>query len=96
MSISTLSDQSIPTSPQTFSFEVPTPSGLPNKYSEHLRIIVFQMAVPVSQKTIPTLYKLSSSQAHCIHWALEEVASSHGIKYNVKNFSRRANPPTQT
>jgi glutathione S-transferase len=39
--------------------------------------------------TIPTLYKLSSSQAHCIQWALEEVASSHGIKYNVKNLSRR-------
>jgi glutathione S-transferase len=43
----------------------------------------------VRQKTIPTLYNLSSSQAFAVLWALEEVASTYGIKYHVKNLPRR-------
>ncbi|KAH8800340.1 putative glutathione S-transferase [Xylogone sp. PMI_703] len=47
------------------------------------------MAQSVSQKTIPTLYNMSSSQAMVVLWALEEVAAAHGIKYNLKNLPRR-------
>ncbi|CZR63279.1 uncharacterized protein PAC_13176 [Phialocephala subalpina] len=47
------------------------------------------MAQLVKQKTIPTLYNMSSSQAFVILWALEEVADTHGIKYNIKNLPRR-------
>jgi len=47
------------------------------------------MAETVEQKTIPTLYNLSSSAAHRVLWALEELASTNGLKYNVKNFPRR-------
>jgi glutathione S-transferase len=46
------------------------------------------MAQQITQKTIPTLYNLSSSQAFIVLWALEEVSSSHGIDYNVENFPR--------
>ncbi|KAH7393589.1 putative glutathione S-transferase [Cadophora sp. MPI-SDFR-AT-0126] len=44
---------------------------------------------PVQQKTIPTLYNMSSSQAHNCLWALEELSASHSIKYKVKNLPRR-------
>jgi glutathione S-transferase len=47
------------------------------------------MAETVKQKTIPTLYNLSSSAAHRVLWALEELAGTNGLKYNVKNFPRR-------
>ncbi|TVY83860.1 hypothetical protein LSUE1_G004640 [Lachnellula suecica] len=47
------------------------------------------MAQTVEQKWIPTVYNMSSSQAFVVVWALEEVAGSHGIKYNLKNFPRR-------
>lgn len=47
------------------------------------------MATKTEQKTIPTLYKLSSSMAHRVHWALEEVASTTGLTYHVKTFPRR-------
>jgi glutathione S-transferase len=48
------------------------------------------MAEPFKQKTIPTVYNLSSSQALVVIWTLEEVASTNGLKYNIKNFSRRS------
>jgi glutathione S-transferase len=47
------------------------------------------MAETIQQKTIPTLYNLSSSQGNAILWALEEVTAINGLKYNLKNFSRR-------
>jgi glutathione S-transferase len=40
------------------------------------------------QKTIPTVYNMSSSKARVVLWALEELADD-GIKYNVVNLSRR-------
>jgi glutathione S-transferase len=49
----------------------------------------------MDQTTIPTLYKLSSSMAHRVHWALEELASTNGIKYHVKTFPRRATAMSQ-
>jgi glutathione S-transferase len=42
------------------------------------------------QTTIPTLYNLSSSMAHRVLWALEEIAGETKFTYHVKNFSRRA------
>jgi glutathione S-transferase len=48
------------------------------------------MESQINQKTIPTLYKLSSSMAHRVHWALEELASTNGLKYHLKTFTRRA------
>ncbi|KAE8454206.1 hypothetical protein EG329_005131 [Mollisiaceae sp. DMI_Dod_QoI] len=53
------------------------------------------MAQSIKQKTIPTLYNMSSSQAFVVLWALEEVAESHGIKYNVKNLPRRGKNTTK-
>jgi glutathione S-transferase len=53
------------------------------------------MAQPLIQKTIPTLYNMSSSQAFAILWALEEVAATHGIKYNLKNLPRRGKDTTK-
>lgn len=47
------------------------------------------MAPTVTQRTIPTLYNMSSSQALVVLWALEEVAEKYGIKYNLKNVPRR-------
>jgi glutathione S-transferase len=47
------------------------------------------MAETIQPKTIPTLYNLSSSQGTAILWALEEIAAINGLKYNLKNFSRR-------
>ena len=41
------------------------------------------------QKTIPTLYNMSSSKAQEVLWALEELADA-GIKYKVVNLSRRS------
>lgn len=46
------------------------------------------MAGNKEQKTIPTVYNLSSSKARGILWALEELADA-GIKYNVVNLGRR-------
>jgi glutathione S-transferase len=46
------------------------------------------MAETIAQKTIPTLYNLSSSQAHRVLWALEELAGTNGLEYNLKNFPR--------
>lgn len=46
------------------------------------------MAANPEQKTIPTLYNLSSSQAFRVLWALEELADA-GIKYKLKNFPRK-------
>jgi len=43
----------------------------------------------IKQKTSPTLYNLPSSAAHRVLWALEELAGTNGLKYNVKNFARR-------
>ncbi len=44
------------------------------------------------QKTIPTVYNMSSSKAREVLWALEELADA-GIKYNVVNLRRgRAGP----
>ena len=40
------------------------------------------------QKTIPTVYNLSSSKAREVLWALEELADG-GIKYKVVNLRRR-------
>lgn len=40
------------------------------------------------QKTIPTLYNISSSQAFAVLWALEELSLANGLKYHVKNLSR--------
>jgi glutathione S-transferase len=40
------------------------------------------------QKTIPTVYNMSSSKAREVLWALEELADA-GIKYNVVNLRRR-------
>ena len=40
------------------------------------------------QKTIPTVYNMSSSKAREILWALEELAHT-GIKYKVVNVRRR-------
>jgi len=37
------------------------------------------------QKTIPTVYNMSSSKAREVFWALEELADA-GIKYNVVNL----------
>jgi hypothetical protein len=37
------------------------------------------------QKTIPTVYNMSSSKAREVLWALEELADA-GIKYNVVNL----------
>ncbi len=39
------------------------------------------------QKTIPTVYNMSSSKAREVLWALEELADA-GIKYNVVNLRR--------
>ncbi|KAH7321923.1 putative glutathione S-transferase [Rhexocercosporidium sp. MPI-PUGE-AT-0058] len=47
------------------------------------------MGSKIQQKTIPTLYNMSSSQSHVCLWALEEVAATHSIKYHVKNLRRR-------
>ncbi|KAH6698969.1 putative glutathione S-transferase [Leptodontidium sp. MPI-SDFR-AT-0119] len=47
------------------------------------------MASNIQQKTIPTLYNMSSSQALVCLWALEEVSLTHSIKYQVKNLPRR-------
>ncbi|KFY47568.1 hypothetical protein V496_10576 [Pseudogymnoascus sp. VKM F-4515 (FW-2607)] len=41
------------------------------------------------QKTVPTVYNMSSSKAIASLWALEELADS-GIKYKVVNLSRRS------
>jgi glutathione S-transferase len=46
------------------------------------------METTVEQKTVPTLYNLSSSQAHRVLWALEELAGNNGLVYKVKNFPR--------
>jgi hypothetical protein len=40
------------------------------------------------QKTIPTVYNLSSSKAREVLWALGELADA-GIKYNVVKLRRR-------
>lgn len=40
------------------------------------------------QKTIPTVYNMSSSKAREVLWALEELADT-GIKYKVVNVRRR-------
>lgn len=40
------------------------------------------------QKTIPTVYNMSSSKAREVLWALEELADT-GIKYKVVNVPRR-------
>ena len=40
------------------------------------------------QKTIPTVYNMSSSKARQVLWALEELADT-GIKYKVVNLPRR-------
>lgn len=40
------------------------------------------------QKTIPTVYNMSSSKAREVLWALEELADT-GIKYKVVNLRRR-------
>jgi glutathione S-transferase len=39
------------------------------------------------QKTIPTVYNMSSSKVREVLWALEELADA-GIKYNVVNLHR--------
>lgn len=41
-----------------------------------------------AQKTIPTVYNMSSSKAREVLWALEELAEA-GIKYKVVNLRRR-------
>lgn len=41
------------------------------------------------QKTIPTVYNMSSSKAIASVWALEELADA-GIKYRIVNLSRRS------
>jgi glutathione S-transferase len=46
------------------------------------------MVGKLQQKTIPTVYNMSSSKAREVLWALEELADD-GIKYNVVNLSRR-------
>ncbi|EON65068.1 hypothetical protein W97_04303 [Coniosporium apollinis CBS 100218] len=46
------------------------------------------MAGNKQQKTIPTVYNMSSSKAREVLWALEELADT-GIKYNVVNLLRR-------
>lgn len=47
------------------------------------------MAEGNRQKTIPTLYHLSSSTAHRVLWALEELAETNGLQYKLKKYSRR-------
>jgi glutathione S-transferase len=47
------------------------------------------------QKLIPTLYNLSSSQSGRVLVALEELAQANGIKYHVKNISRKEDYTTQ-
>jgi glutathione S-transferase len=47
------------------------------------------MASNEEQKLIPTLYNLSSSQSGRVLVALEELAQANGIKYHVKNISRK-------
>lgn len=42
----------------------------------------------MQQKTIPTVYNMSSSKAREVLWALEELADT-GIKYKVVNVPRR-------
>jgi len=51
---------------------------------------------PVQQKTVPTLYNMSSSQAFNCLWALEEVSASHAIKYELKNLDRRDRQTAKT
>lgn len=46
---------------------------------------------PSDQKLIPTVHVLDHSQAFRILWALEELSSVHGIKYNFKTYRREKN-----
>ncbi|KAF1815234.1 putative glutathione S-transferase [Eremomyces bilateralis CBS 781.70] len=46
------------------------------------------------QKTIPTVYNMSSSKAREVLWALEEIADA-GIKYNIVNLPRRGADTTK-
>ena len=52
----------------------------------HAKVVV--MDGNKQQKTIPTVYNLSSSKAREVLWALEELADT-GIKYKVVNVRRQ-------
>ncbi|KAF1991276.1 putative glutathione S-transferase [Aulographum hederae CBS 113979] len=46
------------------------------------------MAESTEQTVTLTLHKLSSSAAHRVNWALEELSAANGLKFNVKHYSR--------